>query len=126
MKKDVSYCGRGVISRYPPQASDSGVAFRPCRTCYSVVRNTDFDGWIFPLKNHCQFHNGVTDVAGLSSALYRGPHIIDLDKLKKHLEPEKTHDIEEPSDPVEQVTNFSGFPFGDLEVVRGHRKNKAG
>ena len=81
----------------------------------------------FPLKSQYDFDNGVKDIAGLSSALYRGPHILELDKIRKHPDCDKPIEEEEPDDPaVEQVTDLSGFPYGDPEAVRGYRTNKAG
>ena len=92
-----------------------------------VVRSLDYDDLVAPLKNQNDFDSGVTDIAGLSSALYRGPHIIDLDKIRKHPESDKPIDKEEPDDlAVQQVTDLSGFPCGDLEAVRAYRTNKAG
>ena len=44
-----------------------------------IVRIPDYDGFVFSLKNHYVFDNGVLDIAGLSSTLYRGPHLFELD-----------------------------------------------
>ena len=68
----------------------------------------------------------MTDIAGLSAALYRGPYIVDLAKLVKHVESDKPLDKDDIHDPVEQVIDLSGFPHGDPGAVRGYRRNKAG
>ena len=68
----------------------------------------------------------MTIIAGLNAALYRGPYIVDLDKLVKHDESDKPFDKDDTHDPVEQVIDLSGFPHGDPGAVRGYRRNKAG
>ena len=70
----------------------------------------------------------MTDIAGLNSALYRGPHIIDLDKVQKFPDAEKPLDKDDLDDRTidEYETDLSGMPYGDPEAVRGYRTNKAG
>ena len=57
-----------------------------------VVRVPDFDYLVFPLKKQYDFDNGVTDIAGLNAAFYRGPLIPELDKIKQAVEEDKPLD----------------------------------
>ena len=101
---------RGIHLNHAMSAARFTHAVHATRT----VRILDFDGWVFPLKNQYDFDNGVTDIAWLSSALYKGSHILGFDKLKKHDDKDKPLDKGEPGGPVEQVIDLSGFPHGDI------------
>ena len=84
-----------------------------------VVRIPDFDYWVFPLKRQYDFDNGVGDIAGLNAALYKGPPIPELDKIKKAVEEDKPIDDAGELPPAKLETDLSGLSYNIKRLRRG-------
>ena len=96
-----------------------------------VVRVPDGDP-VFPLKKQYDFDNGVTDIAGLSRALYGHRVVPEADKIDKVDETAKPADDEGDIHPFPpetfdgRGTDIGGRLLDPFDGAIGYRINKAG
>ena len=102
------------------QATPPGV-FKHCAHATGVVKIPHYDYWVFPLKNQYDFDNGCEDIAGLNNALYEGPHIKHVDKVKKVTTQQKPLDTEGTHPAALRGTDLSGLLYNADEIARARQ-----
>ena len=76
---------------------------------------------MFPLKNQYDFDNGVGDIAGLSRAMYQGPHIKEVEKIKKIDHESMPWDIFDEHPASTRETDLSGLSYNENEAAKARR-----